>query len=586
MAVREAAFGMGGLGRAGMSGPLIRLALVCALFAGFALVLVWRLYTFQIRDVARYQGMATEERRAEIPIIPRRGALLDTNGNPLAVSVMYESVYALGSLIADPDKTAAALSPILGKPTAEIRAQLSTDSKRPVVLESRVPSAIGEQVRKVDLPGIYLEKEPIREYPEGSLAAQLLGFVGRDFKGLAGLELSYDAELAGTPGLIDSERDTAGNEIALSRTVLTPPQEGEDLVLSLDRFVQRTAERLLAEAVKKNKASGGLIIVMEPRSGNILAVANNPTYSLTADEIYNADKASLYNTKIVTDQFEPGSTMKTVTMAAAIEEGLISAGTTFNDTGVARIGGYTIKNWNGAANGTITMTQALALSSNVTAQWVAGLLGPDRFYKYVDAFGFGAKTGIRLPGEVDGMVRTNASSDWSRVDLATNSYGQGIAVTPLQMLDAVAAFANDGVMIKPRLVRAVRSERGTEELPAEQGGRAVSSRAARTMLQMMVDVGRQDAYKPHRIPGYTLALKTGTADTPTNLGYDLNRTFASVVSIFPAEDPRFAVLIRLDGPEALYGGVVALPVLSQLAQEMITYYRLPPNNANVPRPGN
>ncbi len=581
MSTGEAALGPRLNRRSAHVGTSIRLALVCALFAGFALVLVWRLYTFQIRDVARYQGMATEERRAEIPIIPRRGALLDTNGNPLAESVMYESVYALGSLVTNPDRTAATLSPILGRPAADIRARLSGDARQPVVLESRVPSAIGQRVRQLDLPGIYLEKEPIREYPEGSLAAQVLGFVGRDFKGLAGLELSYNDELAGTPGLIDTERDTTGQEIALGRRVLTPPREGEDLVLTLDRYVQRTAERLLDDAVKKNKASGGLIIVMEPRTGNILAVANNPTYSLTAEEIYNPEKASLYNTKIVSDQFEPGSTMKTVTMAGALDEGLISPGTTYNDTGVARIGGYTIRNWNGAANGTITITRALALSSNVTAQWVAGLLGPDRFYRYVDAFGFGDRTGIRLPGEVPGMVRTNESRDWSRVDLATNSYGQGIAVTPLQMLDAVAAFANDGVVPRPRVVRALRSPDGTRDVPIEAGRQAVSPRTARTMLQMMTDIGREDAYKPQRIPGYNLAIKTGTADTPTNLGYDLNRTFASVVSIFPADDPRFAVLVRLDGPEALYGGVVAMPVLSQLAQEMITYYRLPPNTAGL-----
>ncbi len=577
MAMREASGTYGAPGAVG-AGTFVRLALVCALFGGFALVLLWRLYTFQIRDVSRYQNLASEERRAEIPIIPRRGALLDTNGNQLAVSVLFDSVYALGSLVVDPDKTAAVLSPILGVPPATVRARLNGDSKQPVVLQSRVPSAVSEQVRQLNLPGVYLEKEPIRQYPEGSIAAQILGFVGNDFKGLAGLELSYDHELAGTPGVIDTERDTTGQEIALGRRILTPPREGVDLVLTLDRFVQRTAEHLLDEAVQKNKATGGLVIVMEPRTGNILAVANNPTYSLTADQIFNPEKASLYNPKIVTDQFEPGSTLKTVTMAAAIEEGLVSPGTTYNDTGLANVAGTPIRNWNGAANGVITMTQVLIKSSNVATQWVAGLLGADRFYRYVEAFGFGAPTGIKLPGEAQGTVRTNASDRWSRVDLATNAYGQGIAVTPLQMLAAVAAFGNDGTIMRPRLVREVRDANGTTILQPEPVRRAVSPKTARTVLQMMVEVAQQEDLKPHRIPGYTLALKTGTADTPTNLGYDLNHTFASVVSIFPAEEPRFAVLIRLDGPEALYGGVVAVPVLKQLAQEMLTYYRVPPND--------
>ncbi len=568
----------GSLRGAAGTGAQVRLALVCALFGGLAIVLLWRLFTFQVLDAARYQSLASAERRAQIPIIPRRGALLDTNGNALAVSVLYDSVYALGSLVDNPDQAAAALSPILRKPAAEIRARLSQDATRPVVLASRVPSAVAEQVRTLGLAGIYLEKEPIRQYPEGSLAAQVLGFVGQDFTGLAGLELSYDAELAGTPGIIDTERDTAGQEIALGRRVLTPPREGVDLVLTLDRFAQRTTERLLDDAVKKNRATGGLVIVMEPATGNLLAVANNPTYSLTADQIYQPDKASLYNAKVVTEQYEPGSTMKPVTMAAAIEEGLVSPGTTVNDPGFANVGGWIIRNWDGAANGTITMTQVLIKSSNVGTQWVAGLLGADRFYRYVDAFGFGQPTGIRLPGEIQGMVRSNQSDRWSRADLATNAYGQGITVTPLKMLSAIAALGNDGTLVRPRLVRELRSAEGATPLAPERVRQVVSPRTARTLLQMMVEVGQQEALKPHRVPGYTLALKTGTAETPTNLGYDQNYTFASVVSLFPAEAPRFAVLIRLDGPEALYGGVVAVPVLKQLAQELLAYYRIPSNN--------
>src|SRR5438874_2752594 len=558
----------------------VRMALICALFAGCGLVLAWRLYTFQVVDTTRYQQLANDERHAQIPIIPSRGALLDTNGNPLAVSVRYDSVYVLGTLVGGADKAdklAATLGPVLGMPTADVRAAIDPRSDRPGVLRSSVPSAVAEQVQRLALPGVYLDKEPIRQYPEGSLAAHVLGFVGHDFTGLAGLELSYEPELAGTPGVIDTEKDTAGQEIALGRRLLTPPRQGSDLVLTIDRYVQRVAERLLNQAVVTNKASGGLILIMEPRTGNILAAANNPTYNLTADEIYNPQRQDLYRAKIITDQYEPGSTLKTIAMSAALDSGLVTPGTTMNDTGVAVVAGSVIHNWNGAANGTSSMTEVLIHSSNVGMTWVSGVLGADRLYEYLGRYGFGQPTGLRLPGEVSGTVRTNHDAGWTRVDQATNAYGQGIAVTPVQLLQAVAVFANDGQLIRPRLVRAVRAADGIRELAPDVERQVVSAQTARTLLQMMIAVDEQPDLKPYRVPGYHIAAKTGTADTPTNVGYNTDLTVGSLVALFPAEEPRFAVLIRLDGPEKLYGGVVAAPVLKELAQELLTYYRVPPS---------
>lgn len=556
------------------------MATLCALLAGCALVLVYRLFTFQVLDSTRYEQMAHEERRAQIPIIPSRGALLDTNGYPLATSVRYDSVYVLGSLVGSADradKLARTLSPILDIPEATLRAAIDTRNGHPVVLKSRIPSATAEQVHALTLPGVYLDKEPIRQYPEGSLAAQVLGFVGHDYSGLGGLELSFDSELAGTPGVIDTEKDTAGQEIALGRRLLTPPVQGSDLVLTLDRYVQRVAERLLNQAVLDNKASGGLIIVMEPRTGNILAAANNPTYNLTADEIYDPQFADRYKSKIVTDQYEPGSTMKPLAMSAALDQNLVTPNTTMNDTGVVAVGGAVIRNWNGAANGTSTMTQVLIHSSNVGMTWVSGVVGPDRLYDYYQRYGIGQPTGLRLPGEVSGSLRTNKDEGWTRVDQATNAYGQGVAVTPIQLLRAISTFANDGQLIQPRLVRAVRGPSGERELPPVVERQVISPTTARTLLQMMVAVHEQPDLKPYRVPGYHIAAKTGTADTPTNVGYNTALTVGSLVALFPAEQPRFAVLIRLDGPEKLYGGVVAAPVLKDLAQELLTHYRVPPS---------
>jgi cell division protein FtsI/penicillin-binding protein 2 len=553
---------------------------MCALFGGCALVLLWRLYTFQILDSAHYRQLAEAERHAEIPITPIRGALFDTNGSPLAVSVRYDSVYVLGTLIGSADKAdklAVALSPVLDVPAGELRAQIDPRSGRPVVLKSGVPSAIAERVQQLGLPGVYLGKEPVRQYPEGSLAAQILGFMGRDFTGLAGLELSYDSELAGTPGVIDTQKDTAGQEITPGRRLLTPPRQGSDLVLTLDRYVQRLAERLLNQAVIDNKASGGLILVMEPRTGNILAAANNPTFNLTAEQIYDASQADRYRAKIVTDQYEPGSTLKTLTMSAAIDQGVVTQSTTMNDAGVVSVGGAVIHNWNGAANGTSTMTDILIHSSNVGMTWVSGKLGADLEYEYLKRYGLGQPTGLQLPGEVGGTLRTNQDPGWTRIDQATNSFGQGIAVTPVQLLQAEAVFANDGKLVRPRLVRAIRDAAGLRELVPEVERQVISPQTAHTVLQMMVAVHEQEALQPYRVAGYHIAAKTGTADTPTNVGYNTALTIGSLVALFPAEAPRFAVLIRLDGPEKLYGGQVAAPVLRDLAQELLTYYRVPPS---------
>jgi cell division protein FtsI/penicillin-binding protein 2 len=557
----------------------IRLALICAMFGGCVLVLVWRLYTFQVMDASWYQQMAQQERDAEIPIVPTRGSLLDTNGTPLAISVPYNSVYVLGNLVGNADKAdkvAAALSPVLEVPADQLRANIDPKSNRPVVLKSAVPSAVAQQVQQLSLPGVYLDKEPVRQYPEGSLAAQMLGFVGKDFSGLGGLELSYNDELSGTPGVIDTQKDTAGQEITPGRRLLTPPVQGSDLVLTLDRYVQRESERLLNQAVIDSKSSGGLIVIMEPRTGNILAAANNPTYSLTADQIYDPQQAGLYKAKIVTDQYEPGSTLKPLTMSAAIDQGVVTPDTTFEDTGIASVGGAVIHNWNGLGNGTSTMTQILIHSSNVGMTWVSGKLGPDLEYDYMQRFGLGQPTGLRLPGEVAGTMRTNKDPGWTVVDRATNSFGQGIAVTPVQLLEAISVFANDGKLVRPRLVRAIRGPNGEQSLQPDVVRQVVSPQTAHALIQMMVAVDEQPDLIPDRVPGYKIAVKTGTADTPTNVGYNTALTIGSLVSLFPADAPRFAVLIRLDGPEKLYGGLVAAPVLKELAQELLTYYRVPP----------
>ncbi len=555
-----------------------RLMTLCVVFAACAVGLVYRTYTYQVVEYQRFASLASEEHRLVEKIVPKRGDILDRNGHPLAISVMYQSVYADPMSVKDPGAVAGALSKLLNESPESIAAKLQTSSKMPILLKRKLPADVSTKIANLSLPGIYLQQEPFRGYPEGSIAAQLLGFVGQDFKGLAGLELSLDRDLGGEPGRLAAERDTVGGEIAIGQRQLVPPQEGSDAILTIDRYIQRMAERELADALKEYKARGGVIIIMEPKTGAILAMATQPTYDLTAEEVFDPNHQELYRPSAVTDMYEPGSVMKLVTMSSAMEEKLVTPDTTFMDTGVAVIDGVKIRNWDLGAHGRESMTQVLINSCNIGAQYVAGLLGPDRFYRYLDAFGFGKTTGVGLPGESPGRYRTPKEAEWTRVDLATNAYGQGIAVTPLQMITAVAAIANDGVLPKPMLVKAFRQGESVREIAPVQVRRVVSSETAKALTGMMVHVVEDNSLKLSVVPGYKIAGKTGTADLPTSTGYTSGVTYASQVGFAPADDPKFVMLVRIDGSPKQYGGQVASPVFKKIAEQLFAYMRVAPSD--------
>jgi len=553
-----------------------RLMLLCTLFAGCALLLLYRTYCYQVVEYQKYRELAGEEHHFQKEIVPRRGDILDRNGRPIAISVMYESLYAYPPAVKDPHSLAATLSTLLGDPREEILAKLQSDSKNAVLIKRKLPAEVSTKIADHSLPGVFLEQEPFRGYPEGSTMAQVLGFVGMDFKGLAGLELSLDRELGGEPGLLEAEQDTEGGEIAIGRRELRPARDGSNAILTVDRYIQRMVERELADALKQYKARGGVIIVMDPKTGGILAMASQPTYDLTAEEIYDPKKQDLYRPTAVTDMYEPGSVMKIVTMSGGLEERLINPDTTFVDKGIVTIDGAVIRNWDLGAHGTETMTEVLINSCNIGAQYVAGLLGTERFYHYLDGFGFGKLTGIDLPGESPGRVRTPSESNWTRVDLATNSFGQGMAVTPVQMAAAVAAIANDGVLMKPMVVKGFQSGDSLRETPPVQVRRVVSSQTARTLTDMMVRVVEDNSLRMSFVPGYKIAGKTGTADIPMNGVYNTTVTYASQVGFAPAYDPKFAMLIRIDGAEKMYGGQVASPVFKTVSEQLFSYMKIPP----------
>lgn len=566
----------------GWEGPRWRLLFVCGLAMAFSLLIAGRLFQVQVLRHDYYLSLARQEHWQKESIPARRGTIRASDGQPLAMSVDFESLYANTWQLEDPARAARLLAPILGEPVDKLEARLTLRQEAPVLVKAFLPAEIADRVRGLRLRDIYLKPEPHRLYPEGDLAAQVVGFVGRDHQGLAGLEASQDELLAGKAGILWAERDTGGDEISLGRRQYQPPEDGQDLVLTIDRVIQRVVEKELAAAVAKQRATGGTVIVMAPRSGAILAMASRPTFDPRDAQLLDPARKELYRNPAVNDLYEPGSVFKVVTYAASLEEGLIGPNSPINDPGLFRYGGMVVRNWDGKAYGTMAAKDALKYSNNVAAATLSTRLGPDTFYRYVRAFGFGQPTGIELGGETPGMVRTNADGQvWSPSDLATNAFGQGLGATPLQMLTAAAAVANEGLLMKPRLIQEMVGTQGRRASLPQGVRRVISPATARTLTEMLVYVVENVPGTPAKIPGYRVAGKTGTAEIPTGQGYAQNATIASFIGYAPADDPAFIVLVKIDRPQdSPWGGEVAAPLFKTIAVQLLAYLRLPPGGGD------
>ena len=411
--------------------------------------------------------------------------IYDARGNVLAVSVPADFVSANLSAVTDPGLTAERLSPIIGVPAAELRAKLTDTAGSYVRLSGKVDDRVRRQVLALQLPGIQLEPTAQRVYPEGTLAAHLLGFADGEGQAWYGLEDYYSSTITGRPGRVRAEMDNAGTEIVFGFRESAAPQDGYDLILTIDRTIQHFAERELRQTLERHEAERGTVIVMEVATGAILAMASYPTFD---PNHYDRFEPELFRNPAISEPFEPGSTLKLVTVAAAIDLGLVTPHTTYNDTGEVVVGPHKIRNWDDRAHGRTTVTGLLQKSLNTGAIWVAQILGPQRFYRYVKAFGFGRRTGVDLQGEATGRLRSFTDPVWSQADLAANSFGQGIAITPLQLVSAVAALANQGQRMRPYVVQArVDAKTGevadtTTPVVLQQ---VVNPGTSGTMLQMM-----------------------------------------------------------------------------------------------------
>jgi cell division protein FtsI/penicillin-binding protein 2 len=531
-----------------------------ALFMGFALLflaaLLARAFYVQVVAAPVLQEKAEDQHVRTVELAAPRGTIYDRNGDPLAISRIMASVYANPRQIMAEDApgVAAALAPILGVSKQSLLVKLTSDSGFRY-LARKVEPVVGDKVRKLKIRGIGVLSEPKRVYPKGALAPQLLGFVGGDdYRGIEGVELYYDAELAGDAGEMRIVSDLSGNRLSTVSTKEVRP--GTSLTLTIDSELQFEAEKALAAAVEEHGAKKACAVVIEPDSGEILALANTPVFDsndFAAPQVSDEDRRNW----AVTDQYEPGSTFKMVVVAAALDAGLVRPDTTFTLAKEMVVYDRTIHEAEGDVPEVreLTVTQILAQSSNIGAVTLGREVGKERLVEMIRRFGFTTKLGIDFPGEAKGQMLPPAK--WNGVTIANVPMGQGVAVTPLQLAAAYAAVANDGVLVQPHLARGTTT-------PWTR--RVVSPQVAAQLREMLRVTVEDGTGRQARLQGYVVAGKTGTAQKPESGGYSHERVMASFVGMVPAEDPRLVILVMVDEPtKETSGARVAAPVFAKIA---------------------
>jgi cell division protein FtsI/penicillin-binding protein 2 len=591
--------------------PTRRVRVLLLVMSVAVLAMVVQLIRVQFGTYAPVFAMWVEAAQdTEDEVIPDRGLIYDRDGDLLATNVpMYYLEIEVFQLTPESRKQiAAVLSQALILPYEDLYHQLTLDwgslgqyrirLTREVAGEDRWPITVDQVAADMlksflldpeapDLSGLKLVPAPKREYPANLLAGHVMGFVNQEGKGFFGVEGFYDDWLAGKS--VTVERGYIPPEARLE----PDPPAGVNLVLTIDLDIQQMLEEVLKEAIENSSAESGQIIVMDPRNGEILGMAIQPGLNpnnyepwleergvTTADleDIDEEEEEAVIN-PAVGGQYEPGSTFKVLTMAAALDSGAVERDTEFVDTGQIEVGGVRIRNWNGGAWGPQTMQGCLEHSLNVCLAWVSSeKLGASTFYEYLTAFGIGRGTGIDVAGEVAGMLRTPRHPEWTEADLGTNAFGQGVSVTPVQLLASIGAVANDGMMMQPHVVRSVVGPDGAYWPKPTVLGRPISKETADELNEMLAESLAGETHLAN-VNGYRLAGKTGTAQIPTEKGYDDRWTIASFIGWGPVDDPQFIVLVRIDKPETSpWGSVVAAPVFKQVVERLVTMLEIPPDH--------
>ena len=570
--------------------PVVRAKLAVLATVIVTLWLTYRLADVQIRQGATLSRLALSQHSETVDAFAKRGSIVDRDGAVLVRSLPSESVYAVPTSIdaaAIPD-ISAKLAPILGYKTDRIEAAL----REPEAfrwLKRKIPHEVAERVRALNIDGIGLKPEEtgVRYAPSGRLASNVLGFVGTDENGLDGLEYGFDSYLRGTPGKIRVEADQFGRAIPFGDSITVERAvPGKTLVLSLDSYLQFEAERLVDSAVKQYHAKSGSAIVMDVHTGEILAMANAPDFDLAH---YGLSTPDSWRNRAIVDAYEPGSTFKLVTAAAALESGKVNLKTAFPARDQLDVGGHTIHNaedgFMAGSSSTETLEQIVAYSHNVGAAEVGMKIGATTLYNQIKKFGFGDFTHVEFPGENPGIVPP--VSEWSGSSLATISFGHGVSTTPIALARAYAAIANGGLLMRPRLVHALEDTNGKViyTYAPEIERRVISERTAselRNILRAVVVYGTGNPSA--KVPGYSTAGKTGTAQVVENGRYEPGEYVGSFIGYVPAEAPRYVILAKIERPRGeYYGGVVAAPIFAALARAAMLHADIMPAAPPTPR---
>jgi cell division protein FtsI (penicillin-binding protein 3) len=553
------------------TGQQRRIAWLAAVFGAVGVILVGRLIWWQLFPNEDLIALSLSDIDRPNTIPAARGSILDASGQYLVASTVEYRVAVSPRLLGaeQREELAPELAAILGKPEAGIAETLALTNTEYVVLDDDESVWVAQQVEDLDVSAFSLEARFRRTYPDDTLAASVVGFVDLQGEAQYGLERYYDRLLRGQDGVWRGITDSWGEPIMMTQGGYRPAQDGADLVLTLDRNVQHVAERILLAGIEQHKALAGNIIVLDPRTGAVLAMANYPTYP--PGEYWRVESLDQYVNTAVSALYEPGSVFKPLTLAAAFEARVIRPTDSYDDRGEIIVGNQSIRNADRKAHGATTMTELLAYSRNVGAAHVAATLGPTRFYETMRRFGFGEVTGIDLMLEAPGIMRVPGSRHWHMSDLGTNAFGQGISVTPIQVVAAYGALANDGVLMRPYVVAEVRDGEDVQRREPFRVRRVISSEVAQQLMTIMADateIGMQAA----TVPGYRVAGKSGTAGIPDLEGYETEDVIASYVGFGPVPDPRFVILVRFDKPQKGEWGIeVAAPAFAEMAQFLIDY---------------
>lgn len=565
----------------------MRIFWIKSFFLLFFLAITARLFYWQVVRAEYLQAQAEGQYFTDVKVDALRGniffseqaLLVSTNpsfnlfGQPKLIPKknLIDTGYLLAKVLAEEESDKDEMA-------KDFIAKLSKDLFW-VPLKTQVSFEKKKEIESLNLAGIGFEQSQIRFYPEGSSSAHLLGFVGSDSKGerkgYFGLEGYYERELKGLSGQTRHEKDALGLPILIGRFLKSEPKNGKDLILNIDRSIQFIVEQQLKMGLEKYGAKGASAVVMEPKTGAILALASYPNYD--PQKFFNFPK-EYYKNPIVADLYEPGSTFKVLVMGAAINEDLVKPDTECDIcSGPVNLGGFSIRTWNNKYYPKTSMKNVIVHSDNTGMVFVGQKLGLDKFYEYLQNFGFGDASGIDLQDETASDLRPK--EQWRQIDLATSSFGQGIAVTAIQMVRAVAAIANKGYLMEPQIVKVIRNERGTFEIKPKLIRQVLRESSAKIITEMMVAAVDEGEAKFAKPKGFKIAGKTGTAQIPVAGHYDPNKTIASFVGFAPADDAKFVMLVRYDQPTSSpYGSETAAPTFFEIAKKLFTYYNIAPSN--------